>query len=170
MNRALERLQVWDTRVSCLLAHQVRSSALVHVLQASSRAGNFGISAVTGLLLAALGTPRISFRFVCISLLALAVQKMLKAGAPRIRPCLLEGGPEQRAPIPDAGSFPSGHALHVVMCAVVVAHQIPPLAMAYVPLAILVAFSRVALGVHYPADVAAGGTIGAALATLVLRA
>jgi len=154
--------------MSCLLSGRVRSGSVVAVLRAASWAGNFGISVATGLLLSMVAEPRVSLRFVCASLLALVLQKVLKASAPRVRPCLLEGGPEQRVPIPDAGSFPSGHALHAVLCAVVVAHQLPWLGAFYVPLAVLVTVSRVALGVHYPADVAAGGAIGAGLATIVL--
>jgi undecaprenyl-diphosphatase len=40
----------------------------------------------------------------------------------------------------------------------------PELAWVLVPLASLIAASRVVLGLHYPSDVLAGGAIGAALA------
>ncbi len=42
----------------------------------------------------------------------------------------------------------------------------PELAWVLVPLAGLIAASRVVLGLHYPSDVLAGGAIGAALALL----
>jgi membrane-associated phospholipid phosphatase len=42
----------------------------------------------------------------------------------------------------------------------------PELAWLLIPLAALIAASRVVLGLHYPSDVAAGALIGAALAVL----
>jgi undecaprenyl-diphosphatase len=42
----------------------------------------------------------------------------------------------------------------------------PELAWLLVPFAVLIAASRVVLGLHYPSDVAAGALLGAALARL----
>ena len=77
------------------------------------------------------------------------------------------GGPPQRAPIPDSGSFPSGHTLHATLSAVVVALFVPPLAPVFVLVALLVGASRVTLGVHYPSDVAAGAALGGLLGAVV---
>ena len=44
----------------------------------------------------------------------------------------------------------------------------PELAWVLVPLALLIAGSRVVLGLHYPSDVLAGAAVGAALAQLGL--
>jgi len=63
-----------------------------------------------------------------------------------------------------ATSFPSGHTLHAVAFTVLATHYFPELLVLLGPFAILVALSRVVLGLHYPSDVAAGGTIGLALA------
>jgi undecaprenyl-diphosphatase len=68
----------------------------------------------------------------------------------------------------DRFSFPSGHTLHAVSFAVVICSSIPLLAWILVPMALLIAGSRVVLGLHYPSDVAAGGLIGLLLSQLTL--
>lgn len=60
----------------------------------------------------------------------------------------------------DRYSFPSGHTLHAVCFTTVLALTLPALAMAFVPFTLLVAASRVVLGLHYPSDVLAGALIG----------
>ena len=68
----------------------------------------------------------------------------------------------------DRFSFPSGHALHAVAYAMIIAHHYPALTFAVWGFVILVAASRVTLGLHYPSDVVAGGAIGATIAGIVL--
>jgi len=64
----------------------------------------------------------------------------------------------------DEFSFPSGHTLHAVGFTLVAVAWFPWLAALLVPFALLVALSRVALGVHYPSDVLAATVIGFVLA------
>jgi undecaprenyl-diphosphatase len=64
----------------------------------------------------------------------------------------------------DRYSFPSGHTLHAVCFTLIVVAEQPPLAWLVVPFALLVALSRVVLGLHYPTDVAAGAVLGALIA------
>jgi undecaprenyl-diphosphatase len=64
----------------------------------------------------------------------------------------------------DKYSFPSGHTLHAVAFTIVVIGHYPLLGLVAAPFALLVALSRVALGLHYPTDVLAGATLGAGLA------
>ncbi|WP_111413422.1 phosphatase PAP2 family protein [Billgrantia lactosivorans] len=67
-------------------------------------------------------------------------------------------------PARDRYSFPSGHTMHAVMfCALTAAHA-PWLLPLLCPLALLIALSRVGLGLHYISDVAAGAAIGYAFA------
>lgn len=67
----------------------------------------------------------------------------------------------------DQFSFPSGHTLHAVMFTLIVVPAFPALAWLLVPFTLLVAASRVILGLHYPTDVLLGALAGAALAVLV---
>lgn len=70
---------------------------------------------------------------------------------------------------PDRFSFPSGHSAAAMSVAVVYALAWPALAPLLLPLALLIGFSRVRLGVHYPGDVLVGQAIAIATALLVVR-
>jgi len=56
----------------------------------------------------------------------------------------------------DYYSFPSGHTTAVFAIATTLALNIPLLAVVCFPIALIVAISRLYLGVHYPSDVLAG--------------
>jgi undecaprenyl-diphosphatase len=64
----------------------------------------------------------------------------------------------------DRFSFPSGHTLHAVTFSLVALGYYPMLAWLLLPFTLLVAASRVVLGLHYPSDVLAGAAIGALIA------
>jgi undecaprenyl-diphosphatase len=69
-------------------------------------------------------------------------------------------------PALDRYSFPSGHTLHAVALTLVVTTTYPAFAWILVPFTLLVATSRVVLGLHYPTDVVAGAGLGTSLALL----
>ena len=68
----------------------------------------------------------------------------------------------------DRFSFPSGHTLNAVALGMVILAYYPVLAGLVLPFIVLVALSRVVLGLHYPSDVGAGAVIGALIASLML--
>jgi undecaprenyl-diphosphatase len=69
---------------------------------------------------------------------------------------------------PTTAAFPSGHAAMAVAGAVAGSRMIPWSAWAWWPLALVVAVSRVYIGVHWPSDVAAGAMVGLATAWFAL--
>ncbi len=74
-----------------------------------------------------------------------------------------------RAGVPlDRFSFPSGHTLHAVCFTLIAVCGFPYLAPVLVPFALLVALSRVVLGLHYPSDVLVGALIGTGMALGVM--
>lgn len=60
----------------------------------------------------------------------------------------------------DRFSFPSGHTLHAVLFNAILLVYYPVLAWLAFPFTLMVAASRVVLGLHYPSDVLAGAVIG----------
>jgi membrane-associated phospholipid phosphatase len=72
--------------------------------------------------------------------------------------------------MPSSTSFPSGHSAAAFAFATGVGHVLPSAAIPLRGLAVLVTYSRVHTGVHYPADVVAGALVGIALGHLTTRA
>ncbi len=64
----------------------------------------------------------------------------------------------------DYFSFPSGHTLHAVVFTLIALAYYPVLAFVLIPFTIMVAMSRVILGLHYPSDVVMGAAIGYGIA------
>lgn len=91
--------------------------------------------------------------------------KLLKTRLVRERPYINHGDILCGTAPLDRYSFPSGHTLHAVSFTVLLAHFEPLLLPIALPFAVLVAASRVILGLHYPSDVIVGAAIGAALAS-----
>jgi undecaprenyl-diphosphatase len=94
--------------------------------------------------------------------------KVLKQVFVRERPFITHASISLAAAPLDRYSFPSGHTLHAVSLTWQATYHFPELGWVLVPLASLIAASRVVLGLHYPTDVLAGAAIGAGLAMLGL--
>ena len=68
----------------------------------------------------------------------------------------------------DHFSFPSGHTLHAVMATTVLGYVAPLLLLLMLPFTLLVALSRMILGLHYTSDVAVGAMIGGMMAVVIV--
>jgi len=100
-----------------------------------------------------------------VALIGVLVYKLLKANLVRERPYIASSDILCGSPPLDRYSFPSGHTLHAVSFSILIMYYFPALGWIVLPFAILVALSRVILGLHYPTDVLAGAAIGTALAS-----
>ncbi|WP_372350747.1 phosphatase PAP2 family protein [Streptomyces sp. KL116D] len=121
------------------------------------------------------GDPR-ALAVAVLAPLATAVayvcSELIKSGIDEERPCRAVAGALPSlvdCPVYGDWSFPSNHATIAAAAAVGLALAWPKVGWLTVPMAILMAFSRVFVGVHYPHDVAAGLLLGTLVALLVVR-
>jgi len=94
------------------------------------------------------------------ALLCVALYSQLKNRLVRQRPFIsFRDITAHTAPL-DLYSFPSGHTMNAMNFAVLFCAFFPALFWLVVPFALLVALSRVILGMHYPTDVLVGAALG----------
>ncbi len=99
-------------------------------------------------------------RLVCVGAVNVLIYKIVKKWIARARPFRTCANIRACIPSLDEFSFPSGHTLHSVACSVVLTAYYPILGWVVWPFTLLVASSRVVLGLHYPSDVIMGALIG----------
>ncbi|MER7464145.1 phosphatase PAP2 family protein [Streptomyces sp. NPDC097981] len=98
--------------------------------------------------------------------------EVVKSAVHEERPCRAVAGAAASlvaCPAPGDWSFPSNHSAIAGAAAVALAFAVRRLALLTVPLALLMAFSRVFVGVHYPHDVMVGLLLGGSLAALFVH-
>ncbi len=103
-------------------------------------------------------------------LLALGLYRLLKNLTRRPRPFRSIDGIVAHLPPLDEFSFPSGHTLQAVSFSLVACAWFPVLILPLLVFTLLVAASRIVLGLHYPSDVLAAAGIGLLLGGAVLTA
>ncbi|TAL72373.1 MAG: phosphatase PAP2 family protein [Rhodanobacter sp.] len=96
------------------------------------------------------------------------VYRVLKQMTRRSRPYRIHATVVARVTPLDEYSFPSGHTLHAVCFSIVAGAWFPMLALPLIVFTVLVALSRLVLGLHYPTDVLAGALLGTVIALLSL--
>ncbi|MET9855787.1 phosphatase PAP2 family protein [Streptomyces sp. NPDC006450] len=108
-----------------------------------------------------------------VTALAYVASELVKSSVDEERPCRAVAGAAAsliRCPATGDWSFPSNHSTIAGAAAVALALAVRGLVLLTLPLALLMAFSRVFVGVHYPHDVAMGLLLGASLAALAALA
>ena len=144
------------------------------VMKGLSRAADHGVVwfALAALLAARRGmTRKAAMRgLLSIALTSPVANAVLKPLLPRRRPAASELPAYQTIPNPPtSSSFPSGHAASAAAFATAVAMESPRTALAVVPLAGAVAYSRIHVGVHWTSDVVVGAAVGTGVALATSR-
>jgi undecaprenyl-diphosphatase len=124
-----------------------------------------------GLLLIAAGEQLLGLAALFALTSSHLVVQLLKRVVARQRPCDANGRLLALIDLPDPYSFPSGHAAAACAVTGTIAIAHPLLAPILLPIAALIAASRVTLRVHHVGDVVAGvllGLAGAVGATLLI--
>jgi len=124
--------------------------------------GGARVTIGAGLALIATGERDLGLAVLIALTLSHVAVHVLKRAVARPRPCDANGRPLALVELPDPFSFPSGHAAAATAVAGAVSVAHPIAAPVLIPLAALVAYSRVALRVHHVGDVVAGIALGAA--------
>jgi undecaprenyl-diphosphatase len=165
----LERLRLWDLALCVRLNTVVQIVPVRRVFRVVSRLGDgmFWYALMLAMLAANGAKALIPVGHMAATGLACTLlYKWLKSKTSRPRPFAVESSVHAGADPLDAFSFPSGHTLHAVAFSAVAVAYYPILAVLLAPFTVLVALSRVVLGLHYPSDVLAGAALGALIAYL----
>lgn len=169
--RATEVLRRFDAAELSLCLQLNRACAQPRVrefFRAISRLGDgafwYALMLVLPLLYGAIGRQA-ALQMVITGLVGVGLYKALKRTLVRERPFISDARIELGTVPLDRYSFPSGHTLHAVSFTILAGAYFPELTLLLVPFAILVAASRVILGLHYPSDVLAGALLGTLLST-----
>jgi undecaprenyl-diphosphatase len=174
LDRALRSREVWaarDLSWAQRIHRAARYQSLVRVLVIVSRLGDgvfwYAVIAALALLGGTEGRD-VAMQMLLAGALNLPLYFWLKRSIGRPRPFDQCADIRACARALDRFSFPSGHTLHAFAFLLVCVWHFPTAAFVLVPVVALIAVSRVALGLHYPSDVAAGALIGSAVAGGVL--
>nr|WP_296203877.1 phosphatase PAP2 family protein [Psychrobacter sp. UBA3962] len=97
---------------------------------------------------------------ILVSCLGLVIYKILKVKTVRPRPYQVHQVIVLGERPLDVFSFPSGHTLQAVLFTATLGGYFPELMPIMLPFTLLVALSRMVLGLHYPTDVLIGAAIG----------
>jgi len=158
----------WEARV--LLAVQRGTGArTVLVARALSRAGDHAAAWIAVGVAGAVADHRRRAQWVealTAVVAAHAASVIVKRVARRVRPT--HDGLVSHVEVPSRWSFPSSHATSTTTAAMVYGPLLGSRLSVVLPPAM--AWSRLALGVHYPSDVLWGTALGAAVATVANRA
>lgn len=166
MKAWLQLLNEWETPVCRRWAMSSRERWFFRPFTIISRLGDgifwYCLMAVMPLLDGLYGAEA-ALHMLLTSGVALALYKGLKGFTRRPRPCHYDIDISAGVPPLDRYSFPSGHTLHAFTFSTVALYYYPHLAWLLVPFTLLVASSRVILGLHYPTDVLVASLIGLSL-------
>lgn len=153
----------WDIRLFQLIFGWHGGRRLDRLMRAVTRSGDGYIWGVLGIALL-FSEQAQGLHVVAAGVIGFAIHlplyKVLKNTVSRPRPFDLLAGVKNLIAAPDRFSFPSGHTAAAFLMATLCAQYLPEWCWLMVPWSVVIAFSRVYLGVHFPLDVTVGAIWG----------
>ena len=159
----IEAIQSIDAAILLFIQNNIRGGLLTPIMVFFTTIGD------NGYIWLALGVVLMFFKkhrkmgfyiILCIGLSWIVNDRIIKPIVCRPRPFLTVPGLEAIVPLPLSFSFPSGHACAGFCGAVVLTRfrggKLAPIFL----LAVVIALSRIYVGVHYPSDIVAGALVG----------
>jgi undecaprenyl-diphosphatase len=168
----LETIMSWDEEIFRRINGDWHAPLLDILFPLVTAWNNFAIPfLLVALVVIAVGRWR-GLRFVLLALVSVLVADaigahLMKTMVERPRPCITIDeveGIRLLAGCTTSSSFPSNHAVNASVLATLAGLYARPLLVPATIVALLVIYSRVYVGVHYPLDVLAGSLLGIAVA------
>jgi len=160
----LDSLLYLDEEILIYIQENIRNAPADAVMKAVTHLGDIGILWVLMILILLLSKKYAKTALimaVALSLGLLITNMILKNSVQRTRPFQ---NIENLFPLinkPEDWSFPSGHATSSIGCGLVMLRNLPKkYGVSGFTIGLMIAVSRIYLGVHYTSDVAAGALIG----------
>lgn len=169
MSRVVLWLHHKELRLFFYINHKLQHSILQYILNILTHIGGAIFTVVSTLSIAIFAEGELSrtgwqaFAALAISHIPVAIIKRLY---PRLRPYLALPKTNIGKQMLKDHSFPSGHTTAVFASTTPFVLAFPVTGVVLIPVAFIVAFSRIYLGLHYPSDCAAGMVIGTTAAYL----
>ena len=166
----LHRINSWD-RAASLRCNRMNHHFVGEAFAFMSRMGDgWAWFALMAILPMSYGNKAWSVSLVMLATGAVAtlIYKFIKKTTHRLRPCEESDGLLLTVAPLDRFSFPSGHTLHAVCFTVIACSAYADLRWALIPFTVLVAISRLVLGLHYLSDVLVGAMIGGSLGSVAV--
>ena len=165
----LTALLAWDERIFRVLNDTWIHPALDRLLPLVTDARNYTILFLLGAILILFVGRMRGLRFLVLAVCSVIVADAIgthvfKLVFARTRPCIALEGVRLLVGCVNSPSFPSNHAVNTSALATLAALSRPRLWLPAAAMAMLVGYSRVYTGAHYPLDVVAGGVLGMAVA------
>lgn len=164
-----DKVNDWDIAGCLYLNAYCHRQAIQRFFAVISRLGDggfwYGVALALPLIYGLSGWA-VAGRMLVALCVCVLLYKKLKNGLVRERPFIRSDKILQGCAPLDRYSFPSGHTMHAVCFSTVVLWYSPVLAWILVPFTLLVALSRMVLGLHYPTDVICGAVLGFLLGAL----
>jgi undecaprenyl-diphosphatase len=165
----LDALLAWDERIFHLLNEAWLHPVLDRLLPFITDARNFTLPFIIAAIIIGLVGRIRGLRFLVLAVISVVVADaisthLFKSAFLRARPCIGLADLRLLVGCTNSPSFPSNHAVNASVLATLATISMPRFCLPAMALAVLVVYSRVYVGVHYPLDVLFGGALGIVVA------